>query len=380
MGLMEFKHLFSTIHPMKSIIVPILTLITFFGCAPKPVALLQEYPNTLMTPSNGEELDGYKEEDYDELLENFRNNCRSSRTKKLYASTCKLAEGNISNAAVFFKEHFSLYEIEPTAEKPILTGYYEPLLYGSLQQSERFKYPLYYRPEDMLQIELSALFPELKNKRVRGRLVGKKVIPYLSREEINRHDLNASVICYVDNKIDRFFLEVQGSGRVKLDCGNDIFVGYADQNGHPYRSIGKELINRGILRKEEVSLQSIKRYLLEHPDDADSVLYANPSTVFFSKRNTPATGAMGLVLTPERSVAIDRRYIPLGALLFVQSDSEAYRVSRFVFAQDTGGAIRGAVRADMFMGYGERAERIAGALNAPLKMWMALPKELSDEH
>ncbi len=372
---MEFKHLFSMILPMKLIWLPLLALSVFFGCTPKPIALLPEYPNTLMSPAATEELHGYTEENYDELLDLFRQNCRSSRTKKLYASTCKFAEGNVSNAAEFFKEHFSLYRIEPTAEKPILTGYYEPLLYGSLTPSERFKYPLYARPDDLLRIELSELFPELKNKRVRGRLVGNRVIPYLSREAINRNDLNASVICYVDSKVDRFFLEVQGSGRVKLDCGDDIFVGYADQNGHPYRSIGKELINRGILRKEEVSLQSIKQYLRDHPNDVENVLYANPSAVFFTKKSKPATGAMGFVLTPERSVAIDRRYIPLGALLFVQSDSVPYRVSRFVFAQDTGGAIRGAVRADMFMGYGERAERIAGALNAPLALWIALPKE-----
>ncbi len=377
---MEFKHLFSTIRPMKSLLLPISLLITFFGCAPKPVALLPEYPNTLMVPANLKELHGYLEEDYDELLEHFRRNCHSSRTQALYPLTCERVEDNIRDAAAFFKEFFTLYGIVPTAEKPILTGYYEPLLHGSLKQSERFQYPLYSRPKDLLSVELAALFPELKNKRVRGRLVGNTVVPYLSREEMNRHDLNASVICYVDSKIDRFFLEVQGSGRVKLDDGDDIFVGYADQNGHPYRSIGKELIDRGILEKEEVSLQSIKQYLLTHPDDANRVLYANPSTVFFSKRNRAATGAMGLVLTPERSVAIDRRYIPLGALLFVQSDSKAYRVSRFVFAQDTGGAIRGAVRADMFMGYGERAERIAGALNAPLQMWIALPKERSHKH
>ncbi|RUM67081.1 MAG: transglycosylase [Sulfurimonas sp.] len=268
---------------MKAILLPILVLAVFFGCAPKPVALLKEYPNTLMLPASLEMLEGLAEENYDELFEQFRHNCRSSRAKKLYPATCRLSEANLSHTAEFFQNHFTLYQIVPTAEKPILTGYYEPLLYGSLQQSERFKYPLYARPDDMLQIDLAALFPELKNKRVRGRLVGNKVVPYFSRKAINQSDLNASVICYVESKIERFFLEVQGSGRVRLDCGDDIFVGYADQNGHPYRSIGKELINRGILDRKEVSLQSIKAYLLEHPDDVENVLYANPSAVFFTK-------------------------------------------------------------------------------------------------
>jgi membrane-bound lytic murein transglycosylase A len=250
------------------------------------------------------------------------------------------------------------------------------LLRGSYEKDDLYKYPLYSVPGDLLRIDLSSLFPELKNKRVRGRLEGSKVVPYFSREEINSNGIDSEVICYVDSQLDRFFLEIQGSGRVEINNTETIFVGYADQNGHPYRSIGKVMIERNLLEKEEVSLQSIKSYLKKNPNMINEILHANASSVFFKKRDQAATGAMGLVLTPERSVAIDRRYIPLGALLFIQSDSEDYSISRFVFAQDTGGAIRGAVRADMFMGYGEHAEAIAGGLNAPLQTWIMLPKAL----
>jgi membrane-bound lytic murein transglycosylase A len=354
-----------------------ITLFIFYGCAPKPVALLKEYPQTLMTPAEPQKLTGYAHEDFDELLLLFKNNCISSKTKKLYESSCKLAE-TTTDANTFFRDNFTLYKIEPTAEKPILTGYYEPLLHGSLTADNLYKYPLYATPNDLLHVDLASLFPELKNKRVRGRLVGNKVIPYFSRKEIDEGRLNSDIICYVDSNIERFFLEVQGSGRIELTNGETIFVGYADQNGHPYHSIGKELIQSGAIAKEDISLQSITKYLREHTDEIEPLLHTNASNVFFKVKKKAATGAMGLVLTPERSVAIDRRYLPLGALLFVQSDSPDYSVSHFVFAQDTGGAIRGAVRADMFMGYGKTAEIIAGNLKSDLAMWIMLPKEVTD--
>ncbi len=356
----------------------LITLFLFYGCAPKPEAHLKEYPQTLMTPADAQELRGYAHEDFDELLALFKKNCISSKTKKLYESSCQLAK-SATDAQAFFKDNFRLYKIEPSSEKPILTGYYEPLLHGSLTRDNLYRYALYATPKDLLHINLSSLFPELKNKRVRGRLVGNEVVPYFSRKEIDAGEIDADVICYVDDKIERFFLEVQGSGRIELNSGETIFVGYADQNGHPYHSIGRELIKSGAIAKEDISLQSITRYLKEHPDEIDPLLNTNASHLFFRVKKQAATGAMGLVLTPERSVAIDRRYIPLGALLFVESDSANYSVSHFVFAQDTGGAIRGAVRADMFMGYGKTAESIAGTLNAPLAMWMMLPKEVTPQ-
>ncbi|MEA2110987.1 MAG: MltA domain-containing protein [Campylobacterota bacterium] len=357
----------------QQIIFTLFLTLFFFGCAPKPVALLDGYPNTLMSPDTTDSTKGYEHEDFDELLINFKNNCISSKAKKIYESTCKLAQQS-RDAKLFFSENFSLHKIEPTQEKPILTGYYEPLLHGSLEKDSVYKYPLYSRPNDLLHVDLSSLFPELKNRRVRGRLVGNKVVPYFSRAEIDSKKLDSEIICYVDNKIKRFFLEVQGSGRVMLKSGETIFVGYSDQNGHPYHSIGRDLIKSGAVAKEDISLQSITKYLNENPQEVDAILNSNASNVFFKERKKAATGAMGLVLTPERSVAIDRRYIPLGAMLFVQSDSEDYSVSQFVFAQDTGGAIRGAVRADMFMGYGDTAEAIAGNLKSPLEVWIMLPK------
>ena len=201
------------------------------------------------------------------------------------------------------------------------------------------------------------------------------MLPYFTREEITKRKLDAEILCYVDDKIDLFFMEVQGSGRVELDDGRVIFIGYADSNGHSYKSLGREMINRGIFASvEEVSLQSIRAWLDKNPSKIDELLNTNPSYVFFRKMEQKATGSLGLVLTPERSIAVDRSFIPLGSLVAIKSESAVYSVHKFVFAQDTGGAIKGPNRADMFMGYGERAKWIAGELKAPLEVWVMVPK------
>ena len=251
----------------------------------------------------------------------------------------------------------------------MLTGYYEPLLYGSLKKTERFKYPVYGKPKDLVTIVGE------NDKKMRGRSVKGKMLPYFTREEITKRKLDAEILCYVDDKIDLFFMEVQGSGRVELDDGRVIFIGYADSNGHSYKSLGREMINRGIFASvEEVSLQSIRAWLDKNPSKIDELLNTNPSYVFFRKMEQKATGSLGLVLTPERSIAVDRSFIPLGSLVAIKSESAVYSVHKFVFAQDTGGAIKGPNRADMFMGYGERAKWIAGELKAPLEVWVMVPK------
>jgi membrane-bound lytic murein transglycosylase A len=186
--------------------------------------------------------------------------------------------------------------------------------------------------------------------------------------------LDAEVLCYTDSKIDRFFLEIQGSGKVLLDNKMTMFVGFENQNGHKYRAIGKYLVSIGALRLEEVSLQSIRAWLDKNPSRVDEVLNYNESMVFFQQRTQGATGALGVELTPKRSVAIDRRFIPLGSMLYVDAKFKEKSLSKVVFAQDTGGAIKGALRADLFLGSGEEALEIAGYLKAPLQVWILLPK------
>ena len=337
------------------------------GCAPKSSSLTQTTPTETITPL--EKFDILSQnENFDELLGLFRHNCEANLTKKVYPEACHKAL-HVKDAKAFFEENFELKRVEPNSQRSMLTGYYEPLLYGSLKKTERFKYPVYGKPKDLVTIVGE------NDKKMRGRSVKGKMLPYFTREEITKRKLDAEILCYVDDKIDLFFMEVQGSGRVELDDGRVIFIGYADSNGHSYKSLGREMINRGIFASvEEVSLQSIRAWLDKNPSKIDELLNTNPSYVFFRKMEQKATGSLGLVLTPERSIAVDRSFIPLGSLVAIKSESAVYSVHKFVFAQDTGGAIKGPNRADMFMGYGERAKWIAGELKAPLEVWVMVPK------
>jgi len=353
--------------------LPIFLCLLFMvsGCSLKPTTTLTPEDQALVSSleTNNALFDELSHgENFDALLELFKADCKAPMSQKVYANVCKQAL-HVKDAKAFFENSFELKKIEPNAQTSMLTGYYEPLLLGSLTKTKRFQYPVYGKPKDLVKIVGE------HNKQMRGRSVKGKMHPYYTRAEISKRKLKAEVLCYVDDKIDLFFMEVQGSGRVQLSDGRIMFIGYADTNGHPYKSLGREMLNRGIFASvDEVSLQSIRAWLVAHPHDIDALLNTNPSYVFFRKMQQSATGSLGLVLTPERSVAVDKNYIALGSLLVVHSHSNVYNVDKFVFAQDTGGAIKGPNRADMFMGHGERAQWVAGQLRGPLEIWMMQPK------
>lgn len=319
-------------------------------------------------------LDALKQEDYFKVLQILQKSCMTSQVQKLYPTACrdiKYYKINNKSAKEFFSEHFEI--IYNQNEAGLMTGYYEPLLNGSLTRDDNFIYPIYSVPSDLLSVNLSSIYPELNSKRLRGRLSEKEVVPYFSREEINNKKINADIICYVDSKLARFFLEVQGSGRIKLKDGKILYVGYADQNGYPYSSIGKYLIESNKIDKEDISLQSIKKYLDNHPNELDNVLNYNKSFVFFQKNDHPAKGALGLVLTPNRSIAVDTEYIPLGSMVLMKiGDEDSYKIA---FAQDRGGAIKGQNRADMFYGYGDKALEKAGSEQSSLNMYIIKEKQ-----
>jgi membrane-bound lytic murein transglycosylase A len=282
----------------------------------------------------------------------------------------------------FFEQSFTPYQVVSTegGEEGLITGYYEPLLRGSRRPSSRYRFPLYGVPDDLVVVELADVYPELKSMRLRGRVEGRKLVPYPDRARIDGADapLRGKEIAWVDDEIDLFFLHIQGSGRIQLDDGETMRVGYAEQNGHPYRSIGRILVQRGELALEQASMQSIKAWARERPDKASELLNSNASYVFF--RELPSTpggppGSLGVPLTAERSIAVDRRHVPLGAPVFIATTwpNSARPLNRLVLAQDTGGAIRGPVRADFFWGHGERAAVEAGRMKQRLRMWVLLP-------
>lgn len=282
-----------------------------------------------------------------------------------------------STAAVnrFIADRYRVYRSSggPESGQVLFTGYYEPHLKGSLTPDARYRYPVYAMPADLMVIDLSLFSPDFKGKRIVGRLQGKTVAPYPDRQAIEA-DIGfaqkAPPIAWVDDRIDLFFLQIQGSGRIYLANGDFIRVHYHGSNGQPYRSIGRLLIDQGKVPAEEMSMQRLKAHLQAHPAEVDAVLNHNPSYVFFKTETSGPIGAIGVDLTPGRSVAVDRRVFPMAAPAFLQTQIPVVdgngRIDRwmafsaFALNQDTGGAIRGPGRVDIFWGNGPYAEIAAG--------------------
>jgi|GEM_PF-630924 len=292
-----------------------------------------------------------------------------------------------ATARAFFEAHFIAHKIHPDGAKPngLITGYYEPLLYASLKKTARFRYPLYGRPPDLLTVDLADVYPELRGKPVRGRAQGSRVVPYFSRSEIDngKSPLRGQELAWVDDPVDLFFLHIQGSGRLRLPDGRALPVGYADQNGHPYEAIGRRLIQTGALKAEEVTLESIKGWLQANPNAVDDVLNSNPSYVFFDVRDENLDGplgSLGVALTAGRSIAVDTRYISLGSPVWLDTTlpGAGGEYQRLVFAQDTGGAIKGAVRADVYFGHGDGAEKLAGEMKQAGRLYVLRPLQPVD--
>ncbi len=365
---------------MRILITSILFVITLFtGCSLKEPAKLEtlaEISQAKLKKINIKDIEGFYEDNLLLAFDVFKKDCKRSQRYKLFKNICQKAQ-TFTNASEFFTTNFHAYELhnENGTNKGLITGYYEPLLNGSRIKSEKYKYPIYKVPNDMYTIDLSTLYPELKKYRLRGKIKGNKIIPYDDREIINsRNDLEA--ICYVDDKIDLFFLQIQGSGKVKLDTGETINVGYANQNGHKYFAIGRALLKEGVLTKTGASLQGIKKYLRENPNRIDEVLNKNKSYIFFTENKKSATGALGTQLVANRNLAVDRRYIPLGMPVFINTKNSVThkKINNLMIAADVGGAIKGEIRADFFFGNGEDAELYAGGMKAKGVLTILVPK------
>lgn len=287
----------------------------------------------------------------------------------------------------FFEQWFSALEFyDGKPVKGLFTGYYMPFLKGSVTQSEEYSVPIYEVPDDLISADLGLFVPHVHHQSIVGRLVGKKVLPYYTRAQINQGAIKdkARVLVWIHSPIDRLFLEIQGSGVIELDDGSTLYVGYDAQNGAPYTAIAGVLIKKGVMTKDNASMQGIKRYLEAHPKQMDSVINQNKSFVFFRKLNiSGALGSQGVALTPGYSLAIDRQWIPMGAPLWLsttrpdtQNPDSNKPMQRLMIAQDTGGAIKGKVRGDVFWGGGAKATLIAGHMKNEGHYWLLLPKHI----
>ena len=403
-------------HPIKLLILA-LTLLQLSACGwrpwpacpecpvcppPRPDMKLPEaveYPEPLpaepvappppaTVPVAWSAVEGWQSDDPSLALNAFLRSCGPLRRQPRWQAVCTEAStlNPLSEAQVrtFFETRFTPHELRKADGETtgLATGYYVPDLRASRQPSPAFSWPLYRRPDDLLVVDLREVYPALAGYRLRGRLDGQKIVPYWDRDAIdsNRKPLAGLELAWVDDPVELFFLQIQGSGLIRLEDGSLLRVNYADQNGHPYRSVAKWLIDRGAMSRDQMSMQNIKGWAQANPNLVHELLSQNPSYVFFRElpleAETPP-GALGVPLTPGRSVAVDPRYPPLGAPVFVAttSPSGSEPLYRLMMAQDTGGAIKGEVRIDFFWGMGERAGIQAGRMKQPLKMWVLLPVE-----
>ncbi len=312
------------------------------------------------------------------LAENWKQACDAAR---------EVPKANEVLARAFFEKQFQAYAITGDgSDQGLFTGYYEPEVLGSRSPGSGYPAALLSKPNDLVQIDLSAFADDLKGRKLGGRLQSGSFVPYYDRSEIAAGALKGKrlELIWLANEIDAFFLEIQGSGRVRLPDGRVARVTYSAQNGRPYVPIGKVLADQGAIPLDQVSLQTIRAWLEGHPAEAQGVMNRNPSFVFFRELiNTRADqgppGALGAPLTPGRSIAVDRSYLPLGAPVFVDTTDAITgdKFQRLMVAQDLGGAIKGPVRADIFFGWGEDAEAHAGHMRQQGRQFLLLPKAAS---
>jgi membrane-bound lytic murein transglycosylase A len=362
------------------------------NCAtPAPVT-----PDTLSfigRESHWDELPGWTHDDLSAAWPAFRESCRVIGRKPAWTAVCAAAQAlpdtlSGQEARQFFERHFIPRQsvANDGSVQGLVTGYYEPLIYGNRTKRPETPWPIFAPPNDMLTADFAKTSPELRSMNLRGRLVGKKAVPYWTRAELEKRHaegkLPARVLLWAADQIDLFFLQVQGSGQVELPDGSRVRIGFAEHNGHPYRSIGRWLIDRGELAFHQASMEGIRQWTRRNPHRIDELLNSNPRYVFF--RELPVgeggpIGALGVPLHAERSIAVDPAHVPLGAPVFLSttwplSDKP---LNRLVMAQDTGGAIKGVIRADFFWGFGEEAGEQAGKMRQQGKMWVLWPKGMS---
>lgn len=360
-------------------------------CPAVPAPEAKPQPARLL-PAEWNQLDGWLDDDVRESLPALRASCSALANRSGWSAACAALDtldgADRSAVRAFYELHFRPWLLQngDGSEQGLITGYYEPLLKASRTRGGTYTHPIHAVPDDLLVIDLASINPDLKNMRLRGRIEGRKVVPYWSRAELDQRagELERKVLFWAADALDVFFLQVQGSGQVELPDGSRVRVGYADQNGHPYASIGRWLVDQGELKLEQASMQGIRDWARAHPARVPQLLAANPSYVFFRElpigKQAPGLpegplGALGVPLAGGRVIAVDPRSVPLGAPVWLDTTrpNSSQPLRRLMMAQDTGGAIKGGVRADFFWGFGPEAGAQAGRMKQQGRMWVLLP-------
>jgi membrane-bound lytic murein transglycosylase A len=372
-----------------------LILVAASGCRTLPqVPAPPLAPELQFEPTTWREVQGWQQDALSDAWPALQASCRSTRLTAEWKDFCTQAAllGASDGAAQrrLLETQLRAWRVVSVSgparvrsriDTGLITGYYEPLLQGSRRREGEFQSPLYAVPDDLLILDLAEAYPSLQGNRVRGRLQGRRVVPYPDRAQLaDGRALAGKEILWVDSAIDAFFLQIQGSGRVRLTDGSTVRLAYADVNGRPYRAIGRYLVDKGEMTVEQATAPALREWLAARPERQQEVFNQNPSVVFFREEalpdaNTGPKGALGVPLTPGRSIAIDPALLPLGAPFFLATTHplNAMPLQRLVVAQDIGGAIRGAPRADLFWGWEGDAAEGAGRMRAQGAMWLLWP-------
>ncbi|MEM6781304.1 MAG: MltA domain-containing protein [Pseudomonadota bacterium] len=381
---------------MRFLFIIALSVLFIGSCATSEIFQEPEDQKLVMIPVNFSELPDWNDENYKDFATAFLRSCEpiQKRTSNFqegpewgdiqkWQNLCQQFQDlEVSQYKSFFENSFVPHAISNHSDETgLFTGYYEASLNGSLERHGPYQYALRALPDDLVMVDLGAFRDELKGQRIAGRVSDGRLRPYETRAEIEAGRLPSEqdkILVWVDDAVDAFFVQIQGSGVVQMDDGSVMRIGYAGQNGHVYYAIGRELIERGEIEKENVSMQSIRAWLSENPDQAEEVMNTNKSYVFFRELDGQGPiGGQGVALTPTRSLAIDHSLIPYGVPLWIDIEypKPGYQnIRRLMVAQDTGGAIRGPVRGDFFWGYGDFAEKRAGVMKSQGRYWVLLPK------
>lgn len=378
--------------------------------------LVQREPRLELRPASWSNLKGWKEDDAGAALKAFRRSCARiaalsddalmggarDRTEAPYFGTaadwkpaCSAADAlgdGADEARALFEGEFTPFAASGRgARKGLFTGYYEAEARGSLTRQGPYQSAMLKRPGDLIAVDLGLFRERLKGQTISGKVEGGRLVPYATRAEIEAGGLDpaALALVWLEDPVDAFFIHIQGSGRVKLDTGGEMRIGYDGQNGREYTPIGRVLLDEGALEKGKVSMQTIRAWLAAHPEEMKRVLDANASYVFFKAlpNDDPDLGPPGaeeVALTPGRSLAVDRRFHALGVPMWLDTTLPSDDAGtpgavfrRLMIAQDTGGAIRGPVRGDVFFGFGEEATRLAGWMKQEGRLHVLLPRTLA---
>jgi membrane-bound lytic murein transglycosylase A len=395
-------------------------LLASAGCVPLQQQIAAQHApapaehSLRLVPTSFDHVPGWRDDKSSEALATFLGNCRALVTlpadtplggqgdaqarggaAALWGPPCEAAKnvppGNDAAAQAFFEANFDANEVtdagshaEPDRGQGLFTGYFDPEVAGSRSPGGKYQSPLLSRPGDLVQVDLGDFIDDMRGRAVVGRVQDGKLVPYYDRAQIDGGVLTRKrlELLWLSDPVDVYFLQVQGSGRVILPNGKVVRVTYAGQNGRRSVLIGKVLADRGAIPMDQLSLQSIHAWLSAHPAEVRDILNQNPSYVFFReiddlRPDQGPPGALGVPLTPGRSVAVDRTFLPLGAPVFVATTDPVTQMPwrRLTIAQDVGGAIRGPVRTDIFFGWGHDAEDRAGRMRSPGTEYLLLPKQ-----